>query len=118
MRALLASSSCHAADADDVAQIYVHATKVIWADQELDAAAPVDQVEEHELSHVTAGENASRHAMRLVGLRAGLELICLGADRDDLFPIREAFRKGRHPREPNGRTGAPLRKVRLKCGST
>ena len=90
-----------AADADHVAEIEIDAPQIFRPDQELDPAAPVDEVEEHQLPQVAARENASRHAVPGVSLRSGLEIRRFGPDHCDLFPVRKAFGEGRrHRREP------------------
>src|SRR5581483_9892361 len=48
------------ADADDVAEMHVDLARSLDRAEKLDAAAPVDEVEEDELPHVPARHHASR----------------------------------------------------------
>jgi hypothetical protein len=59
----------------------------------LDAAAAVDEVEEHQLPHVSAGEDPAGEAVLVGALGFRVEQIGLGANGRDLLPVREAFRQ-------------------------
>ena len=74
--------------ADDVAEIDVD----LLGDQ-LDPAAPVDEVEERDLPHLAPRHHAAGEAelLRLV-LRARLERLGVRADRSDLVPVGKALR--------------------------
>ena len=72
--------------ADDVAEVDVD----LLGDQ-LDPAAPVDEVEERDLPHLAPRHHAAGEAelLRLV-LGARLERLGLGADRSDLVPVGDS----------------------------
>ena len=92
--------------------------------QELDAARPVDQVEEDELSHVAPGEHPAREAPRFRPLFPHLQRLGLPSRARDLVPVGEALRqRGGHGRltiaqacgPPFG--VSPSRTVRKPCAS-
>ena len=66
--------------------------------EQLDPAAPVDEVEEDELPHVAAREHPARETALLGPFGAGLERCGLGADGGDLVAVRKALRR----RRPHG----------------
>ena len=91
----------HAADTDHVAKIDADAAQLLRTDEQLDPAAAIHEVEEHELAQVSAGEDAAGEVVLSVTLSPRLERCRLGPDHCDLFPVRKAFGEGRrHRREP------------------
>ena len=90
----------HALDADDVAEIEVHVPDLVRPNEQLDPAAAVDEVEEHQLAHVAPRHDAPGKPARRRCLGLGLERVGLGANRGDLVPVRETLRQ-RHRAESN-----------------
>jgi len=83
-----------AGHADDVTEVNVDLAGALdWA-EELDAAGAVDEIEEDELSQVTARQHAAREAPRRPGRLVIRERLRLRADGDDLVAVGEAFRRG------------------------
>ena len=88
---------------DDVAEVDVDLAGALDRAEELNPAAAVDEVEERQLPHVAARQDAARQAALGVGLCAGLETRGFLADARDLVAIGEALGRG-HPRESRWNT--------------
>jgi hypothetical protein len=75
--------------ADDVTEVDVDLRR-----EELDAPAPVDEVEERDLSHLPARHHAPGQPEELaVVLGARLDLVGDAPDRSDLVPVGKALRQ-------------------------
>ena len=81
-----------ARDAGDVAEVDVDLAGSLDRADQLDAPAAVDELEEGELAHVAAREDAAGEAALLCGFAAGLERLGLGPHGGDLVPVRKALR--------------------------
>ena len=82
-----------ARDADHVAEMDVDLARARERAHELDPARTVDEIEEDELSHVSASEHATRQPPRLGRLDPRLEHLRLGPHRGDLVAVRKALRR-------------------------
>ena len=74
--------------ADDVAEMHVDLARARRRAEQLDAAAAVDEVEEHELAHVAPREHAAGEPACLATFGLGLERVRLGTDGCDLVAVR------------------------------
>ncbi len=83
-----------ARDADDVTQVDLDLARALHRAQELDAPAPVDEVEKDELAHVAAGHHAPREPARRLSGRAVLERFRFDSDRRAVVAVGEALRRG------------------------
>ncbi len=81
-------------DADEVAEVEVDRPGPFLLPEQLDPPGAVDEVEEDELPHVPPGHDPAGQPPALAALAPGLELLGVGADGDDLVPIRKPLR---HP---------------------
>src|SRR5205085_256230 len=70
--------------ADDVAEVEVDSAQLVGTREELDAAAAVDEVEEHELPQVAPAEDPAREPVLRRPGAPRLEPLRLCADRADL----------------------------------
>ncbi len=76
---------------DDVAEVHVDLSRPVDRAEKLDAAGAVDEVEERQLSHVAAREDAAGEAALGLSLATVLERVGLGPDGGDLVPVGEAL---------------------------
>ena len=83
----------HARDADDVAEIDVDAAELVGPNEQLDATAAVDEVEEHQLAHIATREHPACEASLGPALGAGIELLGLRANGRNLGAVRKALRQ-------------------------
>jgi len=79
--------------ADDVSEVEVDRPGAIFGDEQLELPGAVDEVEEDELPHVPPSHDAPGHAPGLAGLRPGLDLIRVHANRGDLLAIGKPLRQ-------------------------
>ena len=84
--------------ADDVAEVDVHRSGALGLDQQLDAAGPVDEIEEDELSHVAPGHDAPGQSPGLSSLFTSFERLRLGPDRGDVDAVGKPLRQRAHSR--------------------
>jgi len=95
-RRLAAAALRRVADrADDVAQVHVDLAGARLGAEQLDPARAVDQVEEDELAHVAAREDAARESPGLGALFVRLQRLGFGADGYDLVAVGKTL-GGRH----------------------
>ncbi len=99
--------------ADDVAEVHLHLAGARGRTEELDPAAAVDEVEEHELAHVPAREHAAGEPALLRAFDAGLERVRLGVHGRDLVPVGKALgERLRHGRLTIAQAFGPFSGVR------
>jgi hypothetical protein len=74
--------------------VHVDLPRALDRTDELDATAAVDEIEEHELSHVSARQHTAGEAPLRVGGRAVVKLFRIGTHACDLVTIGKALRRG------------------------